>query len=279
MLTGARLFVEQDGGAVMVEKLLRGTIEAPSIRAPGTPRLLDAIVLHGLARAPEQRFGTAREMAIALERLGGLATTSEIGDWVESLAAPKLAERAVRLKQVEMTSSTYRLQSDHAEADRVLPGLFDDEEDARDEPVLDMLIPIEEGASDSPTPDVQTAQIVTPQAIAVPIVAASRPAPRAVFVFAAYALLGAAIVLLAAALRWTHAAAAPAPPAVCPAEMTRVPGDAPASVAPFCLDVSPAASGADCRAAGKRSVTPAEREVAARFDRGYATGLRCATSL
>ena len=70
MLTAKRLFVREDGGTVMVEKLLRGIIEPPSTHAPGTPRLLDAIVLHGLARTATQRFATAREMALALERLG-----------------------------------------------------------------------------------------------------------------------------------------------------------------------------------------------------------------
>ena len=145
MLTSKRLFVREDGGAVLVEKLLRGTIEPPSTHAPGTPRLLDAIVLHGLARTPDQRFASAREMALALERLGELAPASEIGAWVETLAAPTLTERAVRLKQLEMASSTYRVQPQPVAADRVLPGLFEDDEDAREEPLLDLLFPIEEG--------------------------------------------------------------------------------------------------------------------------------------
>jgi len=217
MLTGKRLFVREDGGAVLIEKLLRGAIEVPSTHAPGLPRLLDAIVLHGLARTPDQRFATAREMALALERLGELAPASEIGAWVEALAAPTLTERAVRLKQLEMTSATYRVQPQPVAADRVLPGLFEDEDDGleEEEPMLDLLFPIEEAdfeielvrpstagqlrvASPLPPP-------VTPQAIAVPIAPPTRKAPRALIVFAAYALLGAAIVLFAGALRWTRA--------------------------------------------------------------------------
>ncbi|HEY1697764.1 MAG TPA: serine/threonine-protein kinase [Polyangiaceae bacterium] len=208
MITGGRLFVNPDGGAIRIEKLLRGTIEAPGVHAPGTPRLLDAIVLHGLARNPEQRFGTAREMALALEKVGPLATATEIGEWVESLAAPVLAERAMRLGRLERESSTFRTEPARPPPTRVLPGLFEDDE-AQDEPLLDLPFPFEEpDAGAAPfTPGIA---LETPQAIAVPLVTRRRAAPRAIVVFAAYALLGGAIVLLAAALRWTHADSAAA---------------------------------------------------------------------
>jgi hypothetical protein len=285
MLTGKRLFVRDDGGTVLVDKLLRGTIEPPGTHAPGTPRLLDAIVLHGLARSPDQRFATAREMALALERLGELAPASEIGAWVETLAAPTLTERAVRLKQLEMTSATYRVEPQPAAADRVLPGLFDDDDDGQ-EP-LDLLFPIEDVAvdvdADEPsTPELARplAPVATPQAITLPIVSAPRPAPRALVVFAAYALLGAAIVLFAGALRWTRGErASAAATATCPAGMVRVPADGAAAVAPFCFDLASGPDGLDCRARGKRAPTPGEREVAERIDRGFATGARCASSL
>jgi hypothetical protein len=255
MLTGKRLFVREDGGAVLIEKLLRGTIEAPSTFAPGTPRLLDAIVLHGLARTPDQRFATAREMALALERLGELAPASEIGAWVETLAAPTLTERAVRLKQLEMASATYRVEPQPAAADRVLPGLFEDEEDGREEPLLDLLFPIEEVDVElesiprttlPPTrPASSLAMMATPQAIVVPIAPARRPAPRAVVVFAAYALLGAAIVLLAGALRWTRGerASAATTVAACPPGMTRMPATDGGIASPACqVSASPATS-------------------------------------
>jgi len=234
MLTGKRLFVREDGGAVMIEKLLRGAIEPPSTHVSGIPRLLDAIVLHGLARTPDQRFATAREMALALERLGELAPASEIGAWVETLAAPTLTERAVRLKQLEMNSATYRVEPQPVAADRVLPGLFEDEDDGQ-EPVLDLLFPIEEGAMEAewsappgPTRGASAlATLATPQAIVVPVVAVRRPGPGAIVVFAAYALLGAAIVLFAGALRWTRSERASAA-----AMATSVPSEATTAVAP-----------------------------------------------
>ena len=76
-----------------------------------------------------------------------------------------------------------------------------------------------------PRPASALAPMATPQAIAVPIMAPRRSAPGAMVVFAAYALLGAAIVLLAGALRWTrveHGAAAGPAVATCPSGMSRV---------------------------------------------------------
>jgi serine/threonine-protein kinase len=161
MVAGRRLFVQEDGGSVMVEKLLRGAIEPPGAHAPGTPRLLDAIVLHGLARNPDQRFASAREMALALERLGELAPASEVGAWVESLGGPALAERGAQLKQLEMKAT----------AAAMVP-------------------------------------MATPQAMAIPRVAAARSkAARPIVVFVACALLGAAIVLFVTAPRWTRVGA------------------------------------------------------------------------
>jgi serine/threonine-protein kinase len=109
MLTGRRLFVGNDGASVMVDKLLRGVIEPPSQLAPEVPRLLNAIALHALRRDPEQRFATAREMALALEKFGDVARPSEIGEWVEATAAEALARRRARLQELETTSSMYRV--------------------------------------------------------------------------------------------------------------------------------------------------------------------------
>lgn len=259
MLTGKRLFVRGDGGAVLIEKLLRGTIEAPSAHSPGTPRLLDAIVLHGLARAPDQRFASAREMALALERLDELAPASEIGVWVETLAAAVLTERAVRLKQLEMTSATYRVEPQPRAADRVLPGLFEDDDDGEEEALLDRMFPVEEGEAEDDdlvvelvTPALRPiraasvlAPMATPQAIEVPIVAVPRAAPGALVVFAAYALLGAAIMLLAGALRWTRsdrASAVATPVATCPSGMSRVPATDGGAPGPCQANASPATS-------------------------------------
>jgi serine/threonine-protein kinase len=190
MITGRRLFVKDDGGTVMVDKLLAGRIDPPSRFAPGTPKLLDAIVLHGLARNPEQRFATAREMALALERLGDLARPSEIGEWVESLAAEALAARAVRLQEVERSSATFRV-AEPRHIDRELPNLFDEDEEEGEDVVFDLQRPPDEPAIVSSSGSRRIP----------PMDPASLP-PRPLAVFTAYALLGAAIVLAAVWLRW-----------------------------------------------------------------------------
>jgi serine/threonine-protein kinase len=109
LLVGKRLLFKGDGGdAAMVEKLLHGTFEAPSRVAPAVPSALDAIVLKALARDPAERFATAREMALAIEAHGGLATPTQISSWVEELADVALAERTAKLSELERSSSRLR---------------------------------------------------------------------------------------------------------------------------------------------------------------------------
>ena len=288
MTTGQRLFVREDGGQVLVEKLLRGAIEAPSALAPGTPRLLDAIVLNALARDRERRFATAREMALAIERVGPLAPASEIGAWVESLCGEALGERAVRLRQVEMRSSLLSRDAPSSTPERasgrVLPGLFDEEEaEAQPEPErgFELPFPFEDEAptasraTTSPTISTMSA-VSTPQAMALPLVIRRRRPRRTLTMFAAYAALGALIMGIAATLHftWSRAAAGRAP--MCPAGMAIVPADPAADVAAFCVDAIPEPTLADCASLGKRPLTGAQRTIAARVDSAFGTGLRCA---
>ena len=67
-------------------------------------------MLRGLARHREQRFSTAREMAIALESVMPLPLPHVIGDWVEAVAAKSLAEKAELVSDVE--AETAALWSD-----------------------------------------------------------------------------------------------------------------------------------------------------------------------
>jgi serine/threonine protein kinase len=205
MLAGKRLFVREDGASVLVDKLLHGTIEPPSAHAPAVPKLLDAITLHGLTRNAEQRFATAREMALAIERFGELARPSEIGEWVEALASESLAIRKGRLKELEMTSSTtYRVGP---------PGSTP--EPAPIAPVPDDLVDItvEEDTGDADEASFPRrlvggsfSSMPSPQAVSISphrAVSGVAFAPRALlyrrplFVFGAYALLGAALMLAA----------------------------------------------------------------------------------
>lgn len=100
ILTGRRLFVGQRDAQV-VEGILYGAIEAPSAVASSVPEALNAVVLRGLARDPTVRFGTAHEMMQEITAAVRPASPSEVSDWVELLAADKLAERAEALTWIE----------------------------------------------------------------------------------------------------------------------------------------------------------------------------------
>jgi serine/threonine protein kinase len=269
MLTHRRLFVREDGGTVLIDKLLRGEVEPPSRVARGTPRLLDAIVLHGLARNPAQRFATAKEMALSLERVGDLARASEIGEWVEGLAADALAERAQRLQEVERASSTFRPSTPSA---------------------AEIPVPLLVRASDRPTrsPRLASTSMITPhQAMTVPVT--EIPARRVLAVFFGYAALGAGIVLTVLAFRGALGVAAARPPLACPDSMARIASSE--GLAAFCIDTSEstapdlAAALATCTARGERMPTRAEQDAASRGPggvppqtlRGPGVAFRCVT--
>jgi serine/threonine protein kinase len=105
MLAGRRLF-DSGRDADLVDKILFGTIDAPAAVAPTVPEQLNAIVLRGLARDPADRFPTAREMVSALRQALRPASTSEVSDWVESIAGDTLARRAATLRAIDRGHSS-----------------------------------------------------------------------------------------------------------------------------------------------------------------------------
>ena len=109
MLAGRRLFLRgDDAESVLIEKLLRGNLEAPSTCNPLVSPELDAITMKALERDPDNRYATAREMAMALEKAGALATASTVGEWVERIAHDSLAERMSQVSAFEKSSSKLR---------------------------------------------------------------------------------------------------------------------------------------------------------------------------
>jgi serine/threonine-protein kinase len=102
-LTTKRLFSGENDGAVL-NRILMGTVEPPSARAPDISPALDAIVMRGLARDPSARWSTAREMALALEAVIAPATPTQIGAWVDRVASASLATRAAHVAEIESGS-------------------------------------------------------------------------------------------------------------------------------------------------------------------------------
>ena len=85
----------------MLFQVLEGRAQPPSLHNPAVPPALDAIVLRALARSPHERFATAAEMALALAPFSLGATTHDVADWLESLAADRLRARAALVARVE----------------------------------------------------------------------------------------------------------------------------------------------------------------------------------
>ena len=118
LVTGQRLFAGDNEGAI-VAKILDGNVEAPSkILMEGMSRhstitdgtfrtleTLDATILRALAMDPAERFATAREMALEIERKLVPATGSEVADWVEHIASDVLITRATMVAEIESSTS------------------------------------------------------------------------------------------------------------------------------------------------------------------------------
>jgi serine/threonine-protein kinase len=120
LLTGRSLFVGESDGQT-VYNVLQAVIPAPSELVPDVPPALDAIVRRGLSRDPAERYATAREMALDLERCTEPIRHSEIGTWLESVAGDVLAERARVIAEVER--HTPGSEVDPAGADASVPAL------------------------------------------------------------------------------------------------------------------------------------------------------------
>ncbi len=102
-LTGRRLFDGETEAMVLV-RAIEGKIDPPSTVNRQLDRSVDGVVLRGLAREPDQRFATARDMALAIEQTIGLASPYEVGEWVESVAAEEIARRARSIAEIESAS-------------------------------------------------------------------------------------------------------------------------------------------------------------------------------
>jgi eukaryotic-like serine/threonine-protein kinase len=103
-LTGERLFTGESPGAVVWEAINRD-IPAPSSIVACLPKAIDAVVLKGLARDPDERYATAHEMALALEDAIPPATPRRIQEWIHGIAADVLARRAKDVAEIEIDSA------------------------------------------------------------------------------------------------------------------------------------------------------------------------------
>ena len=103
LLVGRRL---HDGmkDVDIVTRVVQGNFQHPSHIAPHLTPEIDAIVLRGLATDPKKRYGSARELALDLERKVGLASTTEVSEWVERLAHDVLEARSNLVTAMELAA-------------------------------------------------------------------------------------------------------------------------------------------------------------------------------
>lgn len=100
LLAGRRLFDAETEPSKLV-RVLTSAVARPSSIVPTIPASLDALVLRGMNRDPKRRFETARDLALALEASGRMASPSTVGAWVEATAHEQLAARAAHVTAVE----------------------------------------------------------------------------------------------------------------------------------------------------------------------------------
>jgi serine/threonine-protein kinase len=110
-LTGERLFKGETEGETLA-KILRDPVVPPSAVLPGLPRAFDAPLLRALSRDASKRHATARELAFELEKCVGVASASEVGEWVENMVGSILSAREDTIAQIESNSASLRVRQD-----------------------------------------------------------------------------------------------------------------------------------------------------------------------
>lgn len=100
---GRRMF-EGAGDADILTRLMTAQIDPPSKHVPDLPRPLVECIMKALHARPSERFGTAKELALAIESAIGIAAPSEVGEWVERMASERLGARAAIVSRMEQAT-------------------------------------------------------------------------------------------------------------------------------------------------------------------------------
>jgi eukaryotic-like serine/threonine-protein kinase len=109
-LTGRRLF-KAEGEAQVMHLVLHEPVQPPSAFVSGLPPALDAVVMRGLERDPNDRFATAEQMAHALEDAAPPMPPRKLAAWIRGLLGDNLAARARLVREIESASTGGRPDS------------------------------------------------------------------------------------------------------------------------------------------------------------------------
>lgn len=106
MLTGERLFRAPNlSEASVMSLVLTKTISAPSRLNSLVSDVVDDIVLRALNRDPSERFPSARDMALALERAIPIASQSRISECLTDFSADRLSQLTRTLSRTRRSAS------------------------------------------------------------------------------------------------------------------------------------------------------------------------------
>jgi eukaryotic-like serine/threonine-protein kinase len=100
-LTGERLFQAQSQ-ALLMRAVLEMKVPRPSSIDPALAPF-DDVLARGIERSLDERFPSAREMALALEAVCPPAAARDVGAWVREVAGASLAEREEWIREMEET--------------------------------------------------------------------------------------------------------------------------------------------------------------------------------
>jgi serine/threonine-protein kinase len=105
LLAGRRMFDGQNE-AELLTRVISGQFPSPTMFAKDLPPQLVAVTMRALSADPDVRFATAKEMALEMEKaVGGVASPSEISEWVEALSKNELHERMQYVESIERASA------------------------------------------------------------------------------------------------------------------------------------------------------------------------------
>ena len=103
-LTAERLF-KGENEAETRSRILREPVPAPTAVNPALPPAFDGPLLRALSRDARKRHATAKELALEVEKCVGIASPTEVGEWVESLVGPIMSAREDVIQAIELNSA------------------------------------------------------------------------------------------------------------------------------------------------------------------------------
>jgi serine/threonine-protein kinase len=105
LLTLRKLF-KSDNQFHVMKQIIAGEIQKPSEVVEGIPAEVDAIVMKALAKDVADRYASAEEMALALEKAQPHASPREVSEWLAAIAGEVLRSRAKVVEEIEISSQT-----------------------------------------------------------------------------------------------------------------------------------------------------------------------------